>query len=116
MRRGRAQGKTDGDLVKMVEDLAIETKEGNRIWLPMTIQGVLGRAVARYARIGHRRCHSGPGADDLGDVGGAGPVVIRNQVTADNPRVGGRWRGLRAHRVEGGASPRRRGEEPGGPA
>jgi hypothetical protein len=61
MRRGRARGKTDRDLVKMVEDLGIETKEGNRIWLPMTIQGILGRAVARYARIGHRRCHSGRG-------------------------------------------------------
>jgi site-specific DNA recombinase len=42
----RAQGKTYRDLVKMVEDLGIETKEGNRIWLPATIRRILTRATA----------------------------------------------------------------------
>ena len=46
MRAWRAQGKTYRELVKMVEDLGIDTKEGNRLWLPMTIRRILCRPVA----------------------------------------------------------------------
>lgn len=46
MRAWRAQGKTYRDLVKMVEDLGIDTKEGNQIWLPMTIRRILCRSIA----------------------------------------------------------------------
>ncbi len=46
MREWRAQGKTYRDLVKMVEDLGIDTKEGNRVWLPMTIRRILCRPIA----------------------------------------------------------------------
>jgi site-specific DNA recombinase len=46
MKSWKAQGKTYRDLVKLVEGLGIETKEGNRIWLPSTIQRILTRPVA----------------------------------------------------------------------
>jgi hypothetical protein len=46
MRSWKAQGKSYRDLVKLVEGLGIETKEGNRIWLPATIRRILTRPVA----------------------------------------------------------------------
>jgi len=46
MRAWRAQGKTYRELVKMVEDLGIDTKEGHRLWLPMTIRRILCRPIA----------------------------------------------------------------------
>ena len=42
----RARGKTYRDLVKIIEELGIQTKEGNRIWLPMTIKRILSRPIA----------------------------------------------------------------------
>ena len=46
MKEWRAGGKTFREMVKMVEDLGIETKEGNRVWLPSTIHRILTRPVA----------------------------------------------------------------------
>lgn len=43
MRRWRAEGRTYRELAKMVEDLGIETKEGCKLWLPMTIKRILAR-------------------------------------------------------------------------
>lgn len=42
---GWAGGKTSRELVKVVEDLGIETKEGHRLWLPMTIRRILCRPI-----------------------------------------------------------------------
>jgi site-specific DNA recombinase len=46
MKAWKAEGKTYRDLVKLVEGLGIETKEGNRVWLPATIRRILTRPVA----------------------------------------------------------------------
>jgi site-specific DNA recombinase len=46
MRAWRAQGKTYRDLVKLVEDFGIDTKEGNRVWVPTTIRRILCRPIA----------------------------------------------------------------------
>jgi site-specific DNA recombinase len=43
MREWRAQGKTYRDLCEMLEQLGIETKEGGKLWLPMTVRRILGR-------------------------------------------------------------------------
>jgi DNA invertase Pin-like site-specific DNA recombinase len=43
MRKWRVKGKTYRELVKIVEDLVIDTKEGGRVWLPMTIRRILNR-------------------------------------------------------------------------
>jgi DNA invertase Pin-like site-specific DNA recombinase len=45
MRAWRAQGKTYRDLVRLVEDLGIDTKGGG-IWRPQTIRQILTRPVA----------------------------------------------------------------------
>jgi DNA invertase Pin-like site-specific DNA recombinase len=45
MRQWRAQGKTYRDLVRLVEDLGIDTKGGG-IWRPQTIRQILTRPVA----------------------------------------------------------------------
>jgi DNA invertase Pin-like site-specific DNA recombinase len=45
MRAWRAQGKTYRDLVRLVEDLEIDTKGGG-IWRPQTIRQILTRPVA----------------------------------------------------------------------
>jgi DNA invertase Pin-like site-specific DNA recombinase len=46
MKQWRAQGKSYRELVRLVEELGIETKEGGRIWLPMTIRRILCRPTA----------------------------------------------------------------------
>jgi len=46
LREWRAKGATYRDLVKMVEELGIETKEGNRLWLPNTVRRILCRSIA----------------------------------------------------------------------
>jgi site-specific DNA recombinase len=45
MREWRAEGRTYRDLVKLLDDLGIETKEGG-IWRPQTIRQILTRPVA----------------------------------------------------------------------
>lgn len=45
MREWRAQGKTYRDLVRMLSEMGLETKEGNRIWLPSTIKRILERTA-----------------------------------------------------------------------
>lgn len=45
MKEWRGQGKSYRDMVKLVEELGIETKEGSRIWLPNTIRRIIGRTA-----------------------------------------------------------------------
>jgi site-specific DNA recombinase len=46
MQGWRASGKKFKEMVAMMEELGIETKEGNRIWMPSTIHRILTRPVA----------------------------------------------------------------------
>jgi site-specific DNA recombinase len=46
MQEWKAAGKSYREMVKLVEDLGIETKEGNRLWVPSTIHRILTRPVA----------------------------------------------------------------------
>jgi site-specific DNA recombinase len=46
MQGWRASGKKFKDMIAMLEELGIETKEGNRIWMPSTIHRILTRPVA----------------------------------------------------------------------
>jgi site-specific DNA recombinase len=46
MKEWKAQGMSYRDMVKLVEDLGIETKEGGRVWMPMTIRRILTRPIA----------------------------------------------------------------------
>lgn len=46
MREWRAQGKTYRDLCALLEGMGIETKEGGKLWLPMTVKRILERPVA----------------------------------------------------------------------
>jgi site-specific DNA recombinase len=46
MKEWKAQGHSYRDLVKLVEGLGIETKEGSRLWRPMTIKRILCRPIA----------------------------------------------------------------------
>jgi site-specific DNA recombinase len=45
MREWRAQGKTYRQLCDLVEEMGIETKEGGKVWLPMTIRRILSRPI-----------------------------------------------------------------------
>ena len=46
MKERKEQGMTYRELVAMVEGLGIATKEGGRVWLPMTIRRILCRPIA----------------------------------------------------------------------
>jgi DNA invertase Pin-like site-specific DNA recombinase len=45
MHEWRAQGKTYRQLCDLLEEMGIETKEGGKIWLPMTIKRILARPI-----------------------------------------------------------------------
>jgi DNA invertase Pin-like site-specific DNA recombinase len=42
----RAEGKSLRAMCRLLEEMGIETKEGGRVWLPMTIKRILSRPVA----------------------------------------------------------------------
>jgi site-specific DNA recombinase len=46
LQQWRAQGYTYTELVKMLEQLGIETKEGKRLWLPAAVHRILARPIA----------------------------------------------------------------------
>lgn len=46
MEEWRAQGRTYRDLCRLLEEMGVETKEGGRLWRPMTVRRILARSGA----------------------------------------------------------------------